>query len=123
MQGHSAVPVSAPPKREALRSLLADGAWHHMKELRAVGGWRYGARLLELRRCVGGFPLITEKRTLGADNEFEYRAFRAPVPAPPTTSALPLPKHRARERIAQLADENTALKRRIAELEGAAHVS
>lgn len=38
-------------KRDALRDLLADGAWHDLKALHAVGGWRYGARLHELRRA------------------------------------------------------------------------
>jgi len=26
------------PHREALRNLLADGAWHHMRDLHEVGG-------------------------------------------------------------------------------------
>lgn len=36
--------------RERIRAFLADGQWHSWRQLRAVGGVRYGARLLELRR-------------------------------------------------------------------------
>lgn len=118
-----AVPKSALPKREALRHLLADGQWHHMKELRAVGGWRYGARLLELRQGVGGRALVTERRSVhGSENELEYRAFIAPCPPPPTSPALIAPRRqRAQERIEELARENKALKARVQQLEGATH--
>lgn len=113
------IPKTAPTKREALRALLSDGQWHHMSELRKVAGWRYGARLLELRRGEGGVALETETRALpGTDNEFEYRARVALV-----QEQLPLAKkRRAKERIEELARENAALKARLAQLEGGAHV-
>lgn len=37
--------------REALADLLADGQWHTNSELHEVAGFRYGARLLELRQA------------------------------------------------------------------------
>lgn len=110
------IPKTAPTKRDALRALLSDGQWHHMSELRKVAGWRYGARLLELRRGEGGVALETEKRAL-SENEYEYRARVAPV-----QEALPLrkKKNRAKERIEELARENASLKARLAQLEGGA---
>ncbi len=107
------VPKSAPTKREALRALLSDGAWHHMSELRAVGGWRYGARLLELRQEES---LVIEHRSAGGDNEFEYRLVLGAVATPVTK------KKSARARIEELARENAELKRRLQAKEvGAAH--
>ena len=44
---HAKVKVS---KRAALFTLLSDGAWHVHQELARVGGVRYSARLLELKR-------------------------------------------------------------------------
>lgn len=65
--------AKAPTRRDALRALLADGLWHSMAELRTVAGWRYGARLLELRKA----GLTVEKRTVGGDSScWEYRAVR-----------------------------------------------
>ncbi len=104
------IPTTAPSKREALRALLADGLWHHMSELRAVGGWRYGARLLEIRR---EHHVTIENRCI-ADGEFEYRLVfnvQGCLPLDP-----PKRKQGARERIEQLARENAELKRRIEEL-------
>lgn len=37
-------------KADALLDLLSDGAWHSMRELQAVAGWRYGGRLHDLKR-------------------------------------------------------------------------
>lgn len=37
--------------REALVGLLADGQWHTNSELHAVAGFRYGARIYELRQA------------------------------------------------------------------------
>jgi hypothetical protein len=62
-------------RASALRLLLSDFAWHGMDELRAVAGWRYGARLLEARRGTdGGEPFEVEKRREG--NCFFYRMVR-----------------------------------------------
>lgn len=112
-----AIPTNAPNKREALRALLSDGAWHHMGELRAVGGWRYGARLLEIRREHG---VAIENRVI-SEGEYEYR-----LTFPVGQAELPLapPKKKgARERIEELARENAELKRRLDQLlcSGVAH--
>jgi hypothetical protein len=107
------IPKAAPTKREALRALLADGQWHHMNELRAVGGWRYGARLLEIRQ---EHHITIEHRSAGADNEFEYRAVIDAQAVLPLTK----PKPSARARIEQLARENRELRQRLAALEGGA---
>lgn len=107
----SPIPKSAVTKREALRQLLADGQWHHMSELRKAGGWRYGARLLELRQLERS--LVMEHRNIsGGDNEFEYRA------AWTEQAELPL-KGKPTTKLAQLKSENERLRRRVAELEGA----
>jgi hypothetical protein len=64
-----------PDRCERLRGLLADGKWHLAAELRDVAGWRYGARLYEVRRGEdGGPPLTVEVRALGGTHE--YRAVR-----------------------------------------------
>ena len=47
MTDHAAI---HKPKRERLRLLLWDCEWHLHGELRLVGGVRYSARLLELKR-------------------------------------------------------------------------
>lgn len=94
---------SAPSKREALQRLLADGKWHHMSELRAVGGARYGARLLELRELTQGL----KHRAL-------YEGPQQSLPLAPTKKQL------ARQRIEELARENRALRERLAQFEGGA---
>lgn len=66
-----------PTRCERLRELLGDGKWHTMDELREVAGWRYGARLLELRRGIDkGPPLEVETRMTGG-GLYEYRAVRS----------------------------------------------
>jgi hypothetical protein len=107
----SPIPKSAPTKREALRQLLADGRWHHMSECRLAGGWRFGARLLELRQGLGGPKLQTEHRSIsGSDNEFEYRAvFEAHAQLP-----LTAPKLSQGARIAALEATIADLRRQLA---------
>ncbi len=62
----------APSRRAALRLLLDDGRWHTAEELRRLVGWRYGARLHELRRGEdGGPPLTVEVR--GDGGLYRYR--------------------------------------------------
>ena len=56
--------VKPPTKCERLRALLLNGAWHHMAELQAVAGWRYGARLRDLR--LAGFDHEVERRADGS---------------------------------------------------------
>jgi hypothetical protein len=38
-------------KADKLRRLLASGRWVHMRFLAQVAGWRYGARLHDLRHA------------------------------------------------------------------------
>lgn len=65
-------------KREALRALLSPGLWVHMRELMRVGGTRYGARLMELRRGRGGYPpMAIHVRQVGV-SEYAYRADELP---------------------------------------------
>ena len=55
-------------KRDALLALLSDGRWHSARELTEVAGWRYSARLHELRE--EGYRI--ERQTL--DHQlFHYR--------------------------------------------------
>lgn len=42
--------MKTPSKCELLRRLLSSGAWVHMRKLAAVAGWRYGARLWDLKQ-------------------------------------------------------------------------
>ena len=57
-----------PTKCARVRALLSDGAEHSMRELQAVGGWRYGARLWELAQT--GFAHEVRRDEAG---EFHYR--------------------------------------------------
>ncbi len=41
---------NAPDKRKRLLNLFADKRWHDHTELAAIGGVRYSARVLELKR-------------------------------------------------------------------------
>jgi hypothetical protein len=63
---------AAPPlsRHEALRALLSDGLPHTQAELRAVAGWRYGARVQELREQ--GLDVRCE-RVAGSTNAFLFR--------------------------------------------------
>lgn len=49
--------------RDALLDLLSDGKWHKMDELAEVAGYRYSARIHELRKKGAKI----EKQTLGGD--------------------------------------------------------
>ena len=64
----------APTKCAALRRLLSDMEWHSADELRRAAGWRFSARLMELRTGEDGdVPLEVEKRCVGGDVVWEYR--------------------------------------------------
>ncbi len=63
-------------KREALFDLLRDGAWHNHREIAMVGGVRYSARLLELKRL--GFAIDSEET---ADGE-QGKRYRMPSTIP-----------------------------------------
>jgi hypothetical protein len=60
-----------PDRCDRLRQLLGDGRWHMAEELREVAGWRYGARLYEVRRGDDkGPPLTVEVRAVGGTHEY-----------------------------------------------------
>lgn len=60
-----------PSQRDAILALLSDGQWHHVRELHDVGGFRYSARVHELRAM--GYEI--QKVTLG-DSIYHYRLVR-----------------------------------------------
>lgn len=53
---------------QALLELLLDGRWHGMREVQNAGGWRYSARICEMRKA--GYEI--ETRNVFGD-VFEYR--------------------------------------------------
>lgn len=57
----------------ALRDLFADGEWHGGDELRQVAGWRYGARLFELRRGEDGRPPLVIDVRCESGGLYEYQ--------------------------------------------------
>ena len=59
--------------KQRLVRLLSDARWHGMKEMQAEGGYRYGARLLEMRKA----GMKIETRQVFGD-VFEYRWNRTP---------------------------------------------
>ena len=69
--------ASKPPvnkrtnNRDALLSLLEDGQQHHMSECQRTAGYRYGARLFELRKQ--GYDIETIRM---GDDEFAYRMLK-----------------------------------------------
>lgn len=107
----SLVPAGAKNKRDALRALFSDEQWHPMAEVRRFGGWRYGARILEIRRGVGGPAVdVQVRRVEGTDNAFEYRA--QPLPAVLVQLAA-----RTRVTRRELGLEIETLKRKVIALE------
>ena len=56
------------PARERLLDLLLDGRWHSWQECQSVGGVRYSARLLELKRQGHRIETRGEKHS-----GFDYR--------------------------------------------------
>lgn len=57
------------PQREEVLRVLSDLEWHPYLDLHAVGGVRYSARLLELKRL--GYEI--EHRTVKGDTGRDYR--------------------------------------------------
>jgi hypothetical protein len=55
-------------KAGGLRELLADGRWHMQQECQDAGGFRYGARIFDMRKK--GVPIETEDLGGGA---FRFR--------------------------------------------------
>lgn len=63
-----------PERLAGLRALMRDGEWHTADELRKVAGWRFGARLYELRRGEdGGAPMAIKMENKGG-GVYRYRA-------------------------------------------------
>lgn len=60
------------PQREKVLQVLSDLQWHPYMDLAAVGGVRYGARLLELKRL--GYEI--EDRNVKGDIGKDYRLKR-----------------------------------------------
>jgi hypothetical protein len=79
--------AAAPTRCQRLRELLADRAWHSHAEMTQVGGARFGARLLEMRRGQdGGTPWDVEVRSAEDDDrrtEYRLKGEAAPYVAPP----------------------------------------
>lgn len=59
-----------------LRALLLDGAWHSMRELQEVAGWRYGGRLHELKHGKDGGPPVDHETRREKSGEVFYRVTR-----------------------------------------------
>lgn len=59
-----------------LRALLSDGAWHSMRELQEVAGWRYGGRLHELKHGKDGGPPMDHETRREKSGEVFYRVTR-----------------------------------------------
>lgn len=66
--------------RDRLLSLLSDREPHTQQEMLQAAGFRYGARLLELRS--DGHSIVTERV---GDDEFRYRLVRLAGEAVPVT--------------------------------------
>lgn len=64
--------------RDKLRGYLADMRWHSWRELKEVGGSRFGARLLELKR--EGY--IIDRESIKGSRGFRYK-LRSLVPGEP----------------------------------------
>lgn len=67
-------------KREALLRLLSDLGWHEHHELSRVGGVRYGARLLELKRL--GYT-IESREAAHPDEQGKAYRLMSPLPGVP----------------------------------------
>ena len=106
----------APTKCAALRRLLADGCWYAADELRRAAGWRFSARLMELRTGEDGdVPLEVEKRCVGGDVAWEYRCVgQARAKRRPSLNL----KDELYAECQQLRMALNRAQRRIAELEG-----
>ena len=75
--------MKSTPYWKLLLGMMADEQWHSMRELQAVGGWRYGGRLYELKSK--GWDHEVETR---AGGERFYRIF--PMAPPPGQMRLDL---------------------------------
>lgn len=64
------------PKWKRLLNMMSDGKWYSMRMLASVAGYRYGARLDDLKHMGWNH----EHRTRGTEGEIEYRLI---PPSPP----------------------------------------
>ena len=81
-------------QRDAVQRLLSDGRWHAHHELAAVGGVRYSARLLELRRL--GYEIESRELPRGSG-----KVYRMPSVTPGARQA---------KRVKVLLDEHDVLR-------------
>lgn len=112
-------PDWAPSACARLRNYMQLGRWYRNDELALIGGTRFPARLHEIARGEGGAALAYDCRPVaGVDGAYEYRLreFEEGEERPRAR------RLRSKERIEELARENAALKARLAQLEGGAHV-
>lgn len=96
-----------------LRHYMAAGAWHAARELEAIGGRRFPARLAEIARGTdGGEAMAYDWRIVdGCEGVVEYR-----LRAWGADEVRPQPRQRAAA-LEEVARENAELRARIAELE------
>jgi hypothetical protein len=100
----------APTKCMQLRQLLKDGTWHRADEIREVAGWRFSARLMELRTGEDGdAPLVIEKRSVKGDVVWEYRSL-GEAEAPQQTRSNAAIYAELRRHIAELEREVARLR-------------
>jgi|WetSurMetagenome_2_1015567.scaffolds.fasta_scaffold168847_1 hypothetical protein len=72
--------VTKEPLRTQILSLLMDLKPHHWSELHRIGGVRYGARVLELRRL--GYQVETRELDDGGKSYRLLSGFKTGVPQP-----------------------------------------
>ena len=70
------------PRWQRLLSLMQHGGWVSMRDMAHVAGYRYGARLDDLKKM----GWTHEHRARGTEGEIEYRLI--PPMAPPGQMAL-----------------------------------
>lgn len=70
--------------RDRVYGLLSDLGWHTWRELEAVGGVRYGARLLELRRL--GY--LFETADLEDGQRYRLKSLERAAPQPKRVKVL-----------------------------------
>ena len=72
------------PRWQRLLTLMEHGGWVSFREMEQVAGWRFGARLDDLKKK----GWLHEHRARGTEGELEYRLFRRAPVGVQTTMAL-----------------------------------
>ncbi len=110
--------MSAKEKAEAVRAFLADGCWRPGREVEAVGGRRFGARVHEIRRGDdGGPPMAVECDMRNGESWWRMRPYRADEPRPSPPGRTRYQVETELEQLRQKFDDPAALRRRLEELE------